>query len=217
MRKNLRLAALALVGALCLALAAGCAQQGGGAELSVCVDGGFSNLDPIYAQDISSQTVLVHLYENLMRVTADGSGGATVVNGMAKSVDTKENGDGTVTYTFHLRTAKWSDGQRVKAGDFVYAWQRLVDPASHSPYANLLSVVCGYQEARLEKDVSMLQISAPRDTVFEETHNGNNDADYQCKNNNGDDTAVDVEPAVQKIHKSVKGCSNNDRQYKRHK
>lgn len=150
-------------------------QQGGGAELSVCVDGGFSNLDPIYAQDISSQTVLVHLYENLMRVTADGSGGATVVNGMAKSVDTKENGDGTVTYTFHLRTAKWSDGQRVKAGDFVYAWQRLVDPASHSPYANLLSVVCGYQEARSEKDVSLLQISAPSDSVFEVTLNGNFD------------------------------------------
>ena len=175
MKKNLRLAALALAGVLCLALAAGCAQQGGGAELSVCVDGGFSNLDPIYAQDISSQTVLVHLYENLMRVTADGSGGATVVNGMAKSVDTKENGDGTVTYTFHLRTAKWSDGQWVKAGDFVYAWQRLVDPASHSPYANLLSVVCGYQEARSEKDVSLLQISAPSDSVFEVTLNGNFD------------------------------------------
>ena len=175
MRKKLRLAALALAGALCLSLAAGCAQQGGGAELSVCVDGGFSNLDPIYAQDISSQTVLVHLYENLMRVTADGSGGATVVNGMAKSVDTKENGDGTVTFTFHLRTAKWSDGQRVKAGDFVYAWRRLVDPASHSPYANLLSVVSGYQEARAEKDPSLLQVSAPSDSVFEVTLNGNFD------------------------------------------
>ena len=82
---------------------------------------------------------------------------------------------GPVSYTHLLRTAKWSDGQRVKAGDFVYAWRRLVDPASHSPYANLLSVVSGYQEARAEKDPSLLQVSAPSDSVFEVTLNGNFD------------------------------------------
>ena len=61
------------------------------------------------------------------------------------------------------------------AEDFVYAWQRLADPDSHSPYAALLSVVCGYQEARLAKDMSLLQVSAPSDTMFEVTLTGNYD------------------------------------------
>lgn len=66
-------------------------------ELSVCVGGSYSTLDPIYAEDIPSQTVLVHLYENLMRVVADQAGNSNVVNGMAKSVETEKNADGTVT------------------------------------------------------------------------------------------------------------------------
>lgn len=175
MKHTKRLAALILTGVLCLALAAGCGGQKAGEELSACVGSGFSTLDPIYAEDISSQTTLVHLYENLMRVAADGSGNSTVVTGMAKSVDVEENVDGTVTYTFQLRTAKWSDGEKVKAEDFVYAWQRLADPASHSPYAALLSVVCGYQEARLAQDMSLLQVSAPSSTVFEVTLTGKYD------------------------------------------
>ena len=117
----------------------------------------------------------MHLYENLMRVTEDGDGNTTVVNGMAKSVETEENTDGTVTYTFQLRSADWSDGQRVQAEDFVYAWRRLADPSSHSPYASLLSVVCGYQEAREAGDMSLLQVSAESDTVFQVTLTGKYD------------------------------------------
>jgi oligopeptide transport system substrate-binding protein len=40
------------------------------------------------------------------------------------------------TYTFKLRqNAKWSNGDPVVAGDFVYAWQRAADPATASNYA----------------------------------------------------------------------------------
>jgi oligopeptide transport system substrate-binding protein len=40
-----------------------------------------------------------------------------------------------LTYTFHIRkNAKWSDGQPVKAQDFVYGWQRLIDPRLGAPY-----------------------------------------------------------------------------------
>ena len=80
---------------------------------------------------------MTHLYENLMRVTVDVSGSAAVSNGMAKSYSTENNHDGTVTWTFRLRSAKWSDGRAVKAEDFVYAWRRLADPASGSPYAGV--------------------------------------------------------------------------------
>ena len=62
-----------------------------------------------------------------MRGTVDSTGKTSVLPGMAKSVDQEEEtkeGAITVTYTFRLRSARWSDGQPVTAGDFVYAWQR---------------------------------------------------------------------------------------------
>lgn len=170
-----RLAALLLPAALCISMLAGCSKAGEGLSLSVCAGAALETLDPIYAESTGDQTILVHLYENLMRVTADGSGSTAVVPGMAKSVDQEENHDGTVTYTFRLRSAKWSDGQSVKASDFVYAWQRLADPASHSPYAELLSVVSGYDEARAAGDMELLQVSAKNDTTLVVVLNGTYD------------------------------------------
>lgn len=166
MRHFKRLAALMLPAVFCVSLLAGCAKVGEGLSLSVCVGSAPETLDPIYAESIADQTILVHLYENLMRVTADASGGTSVTAGMAKSVDQEENYDGTVTCTFRLRSAKWSDGQAVKASDFVYAWQRLADPASHSPYAELLSVVSGYDEARAAGDMELLKVTAKNDNTL---------------------------------------------------
>ena len=43
-----------------------------------------------------------------------------------------------MTYTFELRKdAKWSNGDNVTAKDFVYSWQRTVDPKTASQYAFL--------------------------------------------------------------------------------
>ena len=78
----------------------------------------------------------------------------------------KENSDGTVTYTFRLRGGKWSDGVEVKASDFVYAWQRLADPATGSVYAPLLSIVSGYAEAQASGDMSLLAVSAKSSTTL---------------------------------------------------
>lgn len=176
MKRCKRMTALVLAAVMLLTLLSGCGRSSAeGLELAVSVGGEVTTLDPIFAEDLESQNVLVHLYENLMRVGPDGSGGTAVVNGMAKSVDVEENVDGTVTYTFRLRSAKWSDGETVTAHDFVYAWQRLVNPANHAPYATLLSVVCGYQEARNSGDMSLLQVTAKNDTTLEVTLNGNYD------------------------------------------
>ncbi|WP_297999819.1 peptide ABC transporter substrate-binding protein [uncultured Oscillibacter sp.] len=173
-----RLAALALSGLLCTALLSGCAKDGEGMALAVCVGSAPESLDPIYAEDTEGQTVLAHLYENLMRVTVDSTGKTSVLPGMAKSVDQEEEtkeGAITVTYTFRLRSARWSDGQPVTAGDFVYAWQRLANPATGSRYADLLSVVKGYQEARAAKDMSLLQVTAKNDSTLVVTLNGRYD------------------------------------------
>ena len=126
--------ALFLAAALLALSLTGCGGSGGGPALSVCVGGAPEELDPIYATETADQTVLVHLYENLMRKTGDGSGGTTVTNGAAKSVSTEENADGTVTWTFKLREGRVVRRPGGPAGDFVYfAWQRLADPANDSP------------------------------------------------------------------------------------
>ena len=170
-----RLCGLLSAAALCMSLLAGCGEESGVLSLTVCTGGAPEDLDPIYAASASDQTILEHLYENLMRVTTDVSGDVTVTNGMAKSVDQEENHDGTVTYTFRLRGAKWSDGRAVKADDFVYAWQRLADPANASPYASILSMVAGYDTVRATGDVTALQVTAKNDSTLEVVLDGHYD------------------------------------------
>lgn len=161
--------------AVCAFLLAGCEKDAEGIALAVCLGDEPASLDPIYAAAEGDQTIVTHLYENLMRVTVDVSGGTAVSNGMAKSYSMESNHDGTVTWTFRLRGAKWSDGRVVKADDFVYAWRRLADPASGSPYASVLSVVAGYDEVRATGDTSLLQVSARNDSTLEVVLTGDYD------------------------------------------
>lgn len=46
-------------------------------------------------------------------------------------------------YVFTLREAKWSDGVPVKAQDFEYAWKRVLDPRTGSPYAYIMYAIEG--------------------------------------------------------------------------
>jgi oligopeptide transport system substrate-binding protein len=174
MKRIRRAAALALAAVLCLILLAGCEEnrQASGLTLSVCLGGAPESLDPVRATSAEDETVIGHLYENLMKVAVDTSGKTTVTAGAAKSYDVDENYDGTVTYTFHLRGAKWSDGAAVTAQDFVYAWQRLANPATNSPNAALLSVVAGYDKVRSTGDVTKLQTEAKNDTTLVVTLTG---------------------------------------------
>ncbi len=58
------------------------------------------------------------------------------VPAIAESYDLSDDG---LTYTFHLRDAQWSNGDPVTASDFVFGWQRAVDPDVASEYAYMLS------------------------------------------------------------------------------
>ena len=72
------------------------------------------------------------------------------------------------TWTFKLREdAKWSDGQAVTANDFVYAWQRLVNPELVCSYNYIIDMVVNAVEIRNgEKDPSELGVSAPDEHTF---------------------------------------------------
>lgn len=167
MKRMKRWAALALSAALCAGILSGCGEEEAPSILPVSVGNGVTTFDPAYVSTDTDNTVALSLYEPLMRMTCDGDGSTTVTEGMAKSVDVTENFDGTVVYTFRLRSARWSDGTEVKAQDFVYAWQRLANPLTLSPNAALLSVVQGYDAVRNGGAPEELAVTAKNDTTLE--------------------------------------------------
>ncbi|MBO1511618.1 peptide ABC transporter substrate-binding protein [Metabacillus bambusae] len=86
------------------------------------------SMDSVMAQDTVSFTTMNNVMEGLYRLDPNQE----VVPGMADG-DPEVSEDGTV-YTFKLRDAKWSNGDPVTANDFVYAWQRAINPENASPY-----------------------------------------------------------------------------------
>ncbi len=138
--------------------------------LRAYVCGRIETLDPAMNTDTRAESIFCALYENLMRVDDDGEGRLRVVPGVAKEYEEIANADGTVDYVFTLRSsARWSDGTRVKARDFAYAWRRLVNPETESPNHELLSMVQGYDAVRETGDTNLLAVKADGDTTFRVT------------------------------------------------
>ena len=161
---------LSLVLALCMALTLAACGQAEPDHMTVraALVGAPSTLDPARAVTESEKTVAAQLFENLMKLNATGA----LTPGQASSYNYEDNMDGTETYTFTLRNdIYWSDGQKVTAGDFVYAWQRLVDPETKSPHASILNMVAGYADA-VAGDPAALQVYAPDERTFVVTISG---------------------------------------------
>lgn len=164
MMKLKRPVAALLAAVLLLGLLSGCHRENG-VSFRVAMGSVPATLDPALAATDEEKTVVSHLFENLMKLQSDGSGGTTAVNGVARSYQCDTTAEGQETYTFKLRSsAAWSDGTKVTAQDFVYAWKRLVDPATGSKNARILDMVAGYSAARTGEDA--LQVSAPDDETF---------------------------------------------------
>ncbi|MCX8515301.1 MAG: peptide ABC transporter substrate-binding protein [Burkholderiales bacterium] len=92
-------------------------------------------LDPLLAEENSSTRVCYDLFAGLVDFDQKNQ----VIPGMASSWDISPDAK---VYTFHLRNnLKFSDGSPITASDFVYSWQRLVDPKTASPYSFLLNSI----------------------------------------------------------------------------
>ena len=170
MTKLKRPVAALLAAVLLLGLLTGCHRENG-VSFRVAMGSVPATLDPALAATDEEKTVVSHLFENLMKLQSDGNGGTTAVNGVARSYQCDTTAEGQETYTFKLRSsAAWSDGTKVTAQDFVYAWKRLVDPATGSKIARILDMVAGYSAARTGEDA--LQVSAPDDETFVVTLSG---------------------------------------------
>lgn len=92
-------------------------------------------LDPSLAEDVHTFNVLVDIYEGLLAEAADGS----LIQGVAESWNVSDDG---LVYRFQFRPdARWSNGELVRAEDFVNGFRRVLAPDSQSPYGFLLEPV----------------------------------------------------------------------------
>ncbi|MGM9987459.1 MAG: ABC transporter substrate-binding protein [Bacillaceae bacterium] len=99
--------------------------------LNLAASSEIPSLDSGKTTDSVSFEVLTNVMEGLYRLDKDNK----PTPGMAEKVDVSED---KKTYTFHLRDAKWSNGDPVTAKDFVYAWQRNLSKELAAEYAFIL-------------------------------------------------------------------------------
>lgn len=125
-----------------------------------------ASFDPANSVSADSKSVINNTLEGLMRNTGEGAAPA-----MAQQMpEEKVNEDGTVTLTYTLREATWSDGQPVTAGDFAFAWKRCADPENQMSNAYLMSVLANYDDiATGLADIEELGVKAVDDTTLEVT------------------------------------------------
>lgn len=117
--------------------------------------------DSAQATDTMSFQMMMNTQEGIYRTSDSGQ---KLQLALAKKVSVSSDG---LTYHVTLRHAKWSNGDPITAQDFVYGWQRTVDPATKSqdafyfnPVKNAAEIIAG------KKDKSTLGITAQDDYHF---------------------------------------------------
>jgi oligopeptide transport system substrate-binding protein len=140
--------------------------------LRIALPGEPPTLDPSPAQDATSLTVLRALHRPLVYINEK----LEVVPSLAESWEVS---DDAKTFTFHLRDAKYSNGDPIVAGDLVFSWKRLADPRTAAPYSYVIAEVEGAgdlldmagadpapSEADIEAALDKLGVAAPDDKTF---------------------------------------------------
>lgn len=155
---------------LCGFVLAGC-STGNGADadkktekvFNVAVQQEMPSADLSVATDTISFTALNNVYEGIYRLDAENKPQPA---GASELATVSEDG---LTYTIKLRdNAKWSNGDPVTAADYVYGWQRTVDPKTASEYAYLFESVENASDIVAgKKAVDQLGIKAVDDHTLE--------------------------------------------------
>ena len=121
------------------------------------------SLDPHRGEGVPSANIQRDLFEGLLNTAADGS----LIPGAAAEWTVSEDGR---TYTFTLREdGRWSNGDPVTAGDFVFSLRRAVDPATLSNYSQILAPIANANAvitgARPPEDLGV-EAPGPRELVI---------------------------------------------------
>jgi oligopeptide transport system substrate-binding protein len=121
-----------LLAALVLALAL-MASPGIAAEKVILYGNGAepNSLDPHRATGTWENNIIGDMILGLYTEDTNGK----PIFGAAESAETSKDG---LTWTFKIRDHVWSDGKPVTAGDFVFGFKRILNPATAAEYAQLL-------------------------------------------------------------------------------
>ncbi|MGH1044451.1 MULTISPECIES: peptide ABC transporter substrate-binding protein [Bacillus] len=119
-------------------------------------------MDTSKSTDTLGSQILGNTMEGLYRLDKDNKPIPAAAESSTKSEDGKK-------YTFKLRKdAKWSNGDPVTAKDFVFAWQRLLDPKTAAEYAFITYYIKNAEAINKgEKPVTELGVKATDDYTLE--------------------------------------------------
>ena len=156
---------------MCISMMAGCGSTSTSSQVSSAADktvniaimNDLLTMDQTIATDESSFSMISLCQSGLVQYGEDKQ----VHPDLAESWDVSDDG---LTYTFHLRDGiQWSNGESITAADFVYAFQRLVDPDTASEYSYLMSslnVVNAQDVIDGNQGVDALGVEAADDSTF---------------------------------------------------
>lgn len=163
--KKKKLLALALAALMAGSIFTGCGSDGGSAESGKVIRASFGSepetLDPGKATGVPEATYLGEMFEGLTVLDDKGQPQPAA----AEKWDVSEDG---LTYTFHLRENKWSNGDPVTAKDFEFAWKRTLSQELASEYAYMLYPIAGAEDYNTNGgDAAQVQVKALDDKTLE--------------------------------------------------
>ncbi|MBN2479535.1 MAG: peptide ABC transporter substrate-binding protein [Parachlamydiales bacterium] len=100
-----------------------------------------NTLDPRKARDLNSMNISKIFFEGLTRLDKEGNPTLAI----AKSYTLKED---KKTYVFKLKDSFWSNGDKLTAYDFEYAWKAVLDPNFSSSMAYKMFIIKNSREAK---------------------------------------------------------------------
>jgi peptide/nickel transport system substrate-binding protein/oligopeptide transport system substrate-binding protein len=122
------------------------------------------NLDPLHTYTTFESQFYTAFYEGLV---VSNPNTLAPEPGMAASWDTADKGK---TWVFRIRPdAKYSNGDKVRAQDFVASWLRMLDPANNAENSYLFDVIKGARAFRTGalKDASKVGIKAVSESTLQ--------------------------------------------------
>ncbi|MEI0529968.1 peptide ABC transporter substrate-binding protein [Brachyspira pilosicoli] len=124
-------------------------------ELTVNLGYELQSIDPAINDETYGFIYINHAFEGLLTKDINGK----IVGG---SSDKWEISEDKLKYTFHIREdAKWSDGKKLTADDFVYSYRRVVDPKTASPIAYLMYYIKNAKDINTgKKPIETLGVTA---------------------------------------------------------
>ena len=122
------------------------------------------NLDPLHTYTTFEAQFYTAIYEGLV---VSNPRTLAPEPGMAASWETSDKGK---TWVFQIRPdAKFSNGDKVRARDFVASWLRMLDPANNAENSYLFDVIKGARAFRTgaQKDASTVGVRAVSDSTLQ--------------------------------------------------